>query len=99
LGHAPVQLGVDQRRDVHAVHDDVLQLAVDLDVAQLGAAHADTGEVDRAHAGVVEGHLNEGGAPHAHPLHAHIGEVLLAELCHGTNARTGSGRSTSGFVC
>ncbi len=39
LGHPAVQLGLDQRRDVDAVDDDVLQLAVDLDVDQLDAAH------------------------------------------------------------
>jgi len=106
LRHATVQFGVDERCDVDAVHDDVLQLAADLDVDQLDAAHAALvergaadlrpGEVDIVHAGAIEEHLGEGGAPETQPLEARSGEVLLAELGHGHHARTSSGRSTSG---
>jgi hypothetical protein len=101
LGHAAVQLCFDERCDVDAVHDDVPQLAADLDVDQLDAAQAAaveqaaaelrSGEVDGPHAGVVEEHPVECGAPEAHALEARSGQVLLAELGHGPDARAVGG--------
>jgi hypothetical protein len=44
LRHPAVQFGLDQRRDVDAVHDDVPQFATDLDVDEFDAAHPATGE-------------------------------------------------------
>ena len=52
LGVAPVELRVDERRDVDPVDQQVLDLAVDPDVAQFDAAHHDPAQVDGAEPGV-----------------------------------------------
>ena len=53
----PVEFGLDQRPDVDAVDRQVHDLAVDIDVAKLDAAHHDPGQVRAAQArtGQVDG--------------------------------------------
>jgi hypothetical protein len=94
LGHAPVELGLDERDDIDAVDHQIAELAIDVDVEQFDAAHPYVlqpdeaklrpGEVNVADEGVVEVDLVEGGTPQAHPLEARPVQVLLAKLGHGT---------------
>ena len=54
VGHAAVELGLDQRADVDAVDRHIFDLAGDLDVDQLEADEADVVEGDRAEVGVLD---------------------------------------------
>ncbi|MFF4190156.1 hypothetical protein [Nonomuraea sp. NPDC001831] len=76
FGHAAVQLGLDEGRDVHAVHHDVPQLAADLDVDELGAAQPHAGQVGRAHADVEQAYPGERAPPHAHVLDLEVFPVV-----------------------
>jgi hypothetical protein len=50
----PVELGLDQGRDVNTVDSQVLDLAAEIGVAQFGTAHHDAAEVNAAEAGIPE---------------------------------------------
>lgn len=92
IGHPTVELGLDERCDVHAVDDDVLQLPVDPHVEQLDSSHPGLGEergadvrsrevhVPQACVGEVD--VVEGGPSQAHAPEPCTGEVLLDELGH-----------------
>jgi hypothetical protein len=54
VGHAAIELGLDQRADVDAVDRHILDLAGDLDVDQLEAEEADVVEGDRAEVCVLD---------------------------------------------
>src|SRR5262249_51650017 len=76
-GVLPGHLGLDQGTDVHAVDDDVRELAVDLDVQQLGTADAEPVEVGLPDPDVVEIHQVEPGpgevdAVEAGVVHLHV---------------------------
>jgi len=90
LGHAAVQFGVDQRRDIDAVHDHILQLAADLDVHQLNTAHPRPGEQRTADPHPAEVYPAEGRVAQAYVLEALSGQVLLTELSHGQHATASS---------
>ena len=86
LRHPAVQFGVDERRDVDTVHDDVLQFAADLDVDQLDAAHPAPVEqraADLRPAEVDSVHLR---VPKTHALETRSGEVLVVEPGHRHHA-------------
>ena len=78
--------------DLDAVEDDVLQLAVDVDVVQLDPAHPHVVEVHHAELGaaeddvvepgVVEVDVGEGRAAQVRRLEARAGQLLLAKLGH-----------------
>ena len=68
----PVELGSDERSDVHAVDADIHQVAVDVDVPQVDAPQARV--EDRAAAHVR--------APQEHPTQLPAGEVVLLPLEH-----------------
>lgn len=94
LGHAPIQLRIDERRDVDSVDDHVLQLTADLDVNHLDASQSvaleeggtqlHAGEVDVPHGGVPEEHLGEGGTLKVHALESCSGQILFSKLGHGS---------------
>jgi len=54
VGHAAIELGLDQRADVDAVDRHILDLAADLDVDQLEAEEADVVDGDRAEVSVLD---------------------------------------------
>ncbi|HEX5404190.1 MAG TPA: hypothetical protein VFX16_18025 [Pseudonocardiaceae bacterium] len=49
VGHAPVQFGLHERADVHAVHDDVHQFTADPEVHQFGTAQPAAFDQGAAH--------------------------------------------------
>jgi hypothetical protein len=75
--HSAIQFGLDERCDVDAVDHDVLQLAADLDLDELDAAHPHPGEVDSLYLGV----------PMTDALEMRSGEVLLVKPGHSHDAR------------
>ena len=77
-GLAPVELGLDQRRDVDAVDRHVLEVSGDVDIGQLDIAHDHAGEVDAPEPGVGQVDLAEFGA-------AQVGELepLAAKISTG----------------
>ena len=54
IGISPVKLGVDQRTDVDAIDRHVLDLAMDVDIDQLDAAHHRPFQVDGAELRVTQ---------------------------------------------
>ena len=104
LGHPAVELRLHVRADVDAVHDQVADLAGQLDVPELDAAelarhHRSTdveiAEVDVAEVRAVEPNLVEVGTYQVHLVEARAAEILLDEFAHGTDRRGLSGRSAS----
>jgi len=75
---------------------DVLQLAVDVDVAQLDAAHAHAVQRRAAHLRPAQVDGPQAGLPEADVLEPGAGEVLVPEVGHGDHARGRSGRFPSG---
>jgi hypothetical protein len=51
-GIATIQFGLDQRRDVHAIDHEVLDVTVDVDVNQIDTAHHHSTQVDASELGV-----------------------------------------------
>jgi hypothetical protein len=92
VGLAALELGLDQRRDVHAVDGEALDLPVDPGVEEPHAAHHDvlepglaeprTGQVDVVEVGLVEVDLVEPGPLQVDLLEAGVGKVLLVEVGH-----------------
>jgi hypothetical protein len=93
VGHPAVELRLDEGDDVDAVDDQATQLAVDLQVGDLGAGHPYAVEVGRPHPGaaqvdVAQGRVGEvdaleGGAAEGDPGEGRPVEVLLGEVGHG----------------
>jgi hypothetical protein len=80
-----VQLGLDQRRNVDPVDDQVLDLAVDGGVDDLDAAHHDLVEVTSREPGPVQ---DDHGEPR--PRHVRALELLAAEVGQLTVAHGGT---------
>src|SRR5680860_949522 len=79
VGIPPVELGVDQGSDVNTTDRQVLDLAVDVDVDELDAAHHDAAQVDGAEGCGVQVRRADLGPGQVHHLEPGIGQVDLLE--------------------
>jgi hypothetical protein len=87
LRHATVQFGLDERCDVDAVDNDVLQFAADVDIDELDAAHPAAVEHRAANLRPREVDCFHVGVPKTDALKMRSGEVLVVEPGHGHHVR------------
>jgi hypothetical protein len=64
----PRELGVDERRDVDSVDDEVVDLAVDASIDQFDAAHHDAAHVDAAQPRLAQVDRTQLGTAQVDPL-------------------------------
>ena len=83
VGLAPVELGLDEGCHVDPVEDEVLELAVDVHVAELDATHDDVSHLHSAEPRPREVGVHELRAAELDANEARTAQVFSVEVSHG----------------
>ena len=80
---ATVEFGLDEWRDVDLVDGEVLHVAVNIDVDEIGATHHDAAEIHAAEVGTGEVDASKRRAREIHVLELCAGKIDVAKVGHG----------------